>query len=133
MLPHQHRPNYSQKPVIVGMTNFIVRARVMAKKKVNKTQLIKEAMSAAPEATPKEIASTLEKYGITATYVSNVKGLMNAKPKKRGRPKGSPSKSVGRPAATIGSLDAAIKFVEQSGGLKSAKAAIETIERIKGL
>ena len=105
----------------------------MARKKVNKTQLIKEAMSATPEATPKEIAATLKKYGITATYVSNVKGMMNAKPKKRGRPKGSPSKSVGRPAATTDTLDAALKFVEQCGGLKAAKAAIEKIERIKSL
>ena len=105
----------------------------MAKKKVNKTQLIKEAMTAAPEATSREIAATLQKYDVTAAYVSNVKGMINAKPKKRGRPKGSPSKSVGQPAKTTDSLDAAIKFVEQCGGLKAAKAAIEKIERIKSL
>ena len=70
----------------------------MAKRKVNKTQLIKEAMSAMPEATAKEIAETLKKHDITATYVSNIKASMNAKPKKPGRPKGSASKSVGRPA-----------------------------------
>ena len=105
----------------------------MVKKKVNKTKLIKEAMEAAPEATPKQIAETLQKYDITATYVSNVKGNMNAKRKKRRGRKGSPGKSVGRPAATTDSLDAAIKFVEQSGGLKAAKAAIDKIERIKGL
>jgi len=105
----------------------------MAKKKFNKTQLIKEAMSASPEATPKEIAETLKKYGVTATYVSNVKGMMNAKPKKRRRRKGSPSTNVGRPVATTDALDAAIKFVEQCGGLKAAKAAIEKIERIKSL
>lgn len=104
----------------------------MAKKKVNKTQLIKEAMSAAPEATPKEIAATLKKYGITATYVSNVKSSLNAKPKKRRR-KGLANKSAGRTAATTDTLDAAIKFVEQCGGLKAAKAAIEKIERIKSL
>ena len=105
----------------------------MVKKKVNKTKLIKEAMVAAPDATPKQIAETLQKYDITATYVSNVKGNMNVKRKKRRRRKGSLSKSVGRPAATADSLDAAIKFVEQSGGLKAAKAAIDKIERIKGL
>jgi CBS domain-containing protein len=105
----------------------------MAKKKFNKTQLIKEAVSASPEATPKEIAETLKKYDITATYVSNVKGIMKAKPKKRRRPKGSPSQSVVRTAAITDTLDAAIKFVEQCGGLKAAKAAIEKIERIKSL
>ena len=106
---------------------------VMAKKKINKTQLIKEAIAEVPDATPKDIAAALKKYGITATYVSNVKSTMTSKPKKRGRPKGSTSKSVGRPAKSTDSLDAAIKFVEQSGGLKSAKAAIEKIERIKSL
>jgi hypothetical protein len=105
----------------------------MANKKVNKTELIKEAISAAPEAKPKEIAATLKKHDITATYVSNVKAKLSAKPRRRGRPKGSPGKSVGRPAATTDNLDAAIKFVEQSGGLKAAKAAIEKIDRIKSL
>jgi CBS domain-containing protein len=114
----------------VGITPF-VRELVMAKKKVNKTQLIKEAITATPEAAPKEIAETLKKHGITATYVSNVKGKLNAKPKKRRR-KGA-AKSPGRPAATADTLDAAVKFVEQSGGLKAAKAAIEKIERIKSL
>ena len=106
---------------------------VMAKKKINKTQLIKEAIAEVPDATPKDIAAALKKYGITATYVSNVKSTMKAKPKKRGRPKGSTSKSVGRPAKSSDSLDVAIKFVEQSGGLKAAKAAIEKIEKIKSL
>ncbi|MBI2480492.1 MAG: hypothetical protein HYV60_18255 [Planctomycetia bacterium] len=105
----------------------------MAKKKVNKAHLIKEAMSATPEAKPKEIAEALKEYGVTATYVSNIKGLMNAKRKKRRRRKGSTSKRVGRPAATTDTLDAAIKFVEQCGGLKAARVAIEKIERIKSL
>ncbi|MEO8497406.1 MAG: hypothetical protein ABI614_20235 [Planctomycetota bacterium] len=102
-------------------------------KKVNKTKLIKQALSDTPEATPTEIAAALKEYGVTATYVSNVKSMMNAKPKKRGRPKGSTNKGVDRPAKPADSLDAAIAFVEQSGGLKAAKAAMEQIERIKSL
>jgi hypothetical protein len=105
----------------------------MAKKKVNKTQMIKQALSDTPEASPKEIAAALKKHGVTAGYVSSIKTQMNTKPKERRRPKGSTSKSVGRPATTTDSLDAAIKFIEQSGGLEAAKAAIEKIERIKNL
>ena len=105
----------------------------MAKKKVNKTQKIKDAIAAAPTATTKEIAESLKRYGVTATYVSNVKTAMKKKPKKQGRPKGTVSKSVGQPAAATDTLDAAIKFVEQCGGLKAAKAAMEKIERIKNL
>ena len=105
----------------------------MAKKKINKTKLIEEALSATPEATPKEIADRLKAYGVTATYVSNIKSALNAKSKEGGRPTNATGKSVGRPANSSDSLDAAIKFVEQSGGLKGAKAAIEKIERIKNL
>ena len=104
----------------------------MAKKTVSKTQRIKQALSDTPEASPKEIAAALKKYGVSASYVSNIKTTMNAKPKKR-RPKGSTRKSVGRPATITDPLDAAIKFIEQSGGLKAAKIAMEKIERIKSL
>jgi hypothetical protein len=41
-----------------------------------------------------------------------------------------------RTAATsqnAGSLEAAIQFVQAAGGLAQAKAALETIERIRGL
>ncbi|HUG68910.1 MAG TPA: hypothetical protein VMM76_14270 [Pirellulaceae bacterium] len=105
----------------------------MAKRKINKTQLIKDAIVATPEAKPKEIAAKLKKYGITATYVSNVKGKMDLNAEMQSGATASTGNTVGRPATATNSLDAAIKFVEQSGGLKAAKAAIEKIERIKSL
>jgi len=105
----------------------------MAKRKINKTQLIKDAIVSAPEAKPKEIAAKLKKYGITATYVSNVKGKMDLNAEMQSGATASTGNTVGRPATATNSLDAAIKFVEQSGGLKAAKAAIEKIERIKSL
>ena len=43
---------------------------------------------------------------------------------------------VPRPAAAprnAGSLEAAIQFVQAAGGLAQAKAALDTIERIRGL
>lgn len=112
----------------------------MAKKKVSKTELIKEALRETPDATPRDIANALKKHGVTATYVSNVKSTMNAKPKRRGRPPGTTKaakkttrKTAAPSVASSGSLDAAIKFVQQSGGLKAAKQAIEKIEQIKSL
>ena len=39
----------------------------------------------------------------------------------------------GRGAMDPGQLDAAINFVEQAGGFRAAKAALEKIERIKEL
>lgn len=105
----------------------------MAKRKVNKTQLIKNAIVAVPEAKPKEIAAKLKKHGITATYVSNVKSKLDLNAEMQRGATASTGAAVGRPATAVDSLDAAIKFVEQSGGLKAAKAAIEKIERIKSL
>ena len=105
----------------------------MAKRKINKTQLIKDAIVAAPEAKPKEIAAKLKKYGITATYVSNIKSKLDLNAEMQSGATASTGNTVGRPATAVDSLDAAIKFVEQSGGLKAAKAAIEKIERIKSL
>lgn len=57
-------------------------------------------------------------------------GAINVK--KKAAKKRATKKTVA-PAAKIDPLDSAIKFVEQSGGLKAAKAAIEKIERIKSL
>jgi hypothetical protein len=81
----------------------------------------------------KDIAAKLKKHGITATYVSNVKGKMDLNAEMQSGATASTGNTVGRPATATNSLDAAIKFIEQSGGLKAAKAAIEKIERIKSL
>ena len=50
--------------------------------------------------------------------------------KKASRKRATRSKA---PAKAVDPLNAAIKFVEQSGGFKAAKAAIDQIERIKNL
>ena len=39
----------------------------------------------------------------------------------------------GARGATAGSIDAAINFVEEAGGFRAARAALEKIERIKEL
>ncbi len=63
-------------------------------KKFNKTQLIKQALSDTPEAKPTEIAAALEKHGITATYVSNIKASMNAKPKNQADQRDQPARAL---------------------------------------
>lgn len=116
----------------------------MAKKTAtNKTKLIKEAMAANPEATPKEIADSLSKHGITAQYVSTVKFNMNKKAE--GRPVGKPGR---RPAtATIGSssgssigtssgsieysdLVKAKGLADQMGGVQKAKAVLDALNEL---
>ena len=54
----------------------------MAKKrKVNKSQAVRDFMAANPAAAPKEVSETLTKQGVAVSpnYVSTVKGQMNAK------------------------------------------------------
>jgi hypothetical protein len=42
-------------------------------KKVTKTTRVRDYLAAHPDASPKEAATKLRKYGITATYISNIK------------------------------------------------------------
>jgi hypothetical protein len=114
----------------------------MAKKSaINKTKLIKDAMAANPEATPKEIADSLSKHGISAQYVSTVKFNMNKK--SDGRPVGKPGR---RPAtASIGSagkstssssgieysdLVKAKSLADQMGGVQKAKAVLDALNEL---
>ena len=53
-------------------------------------------------------------------------------PKRRASKSMAPAKKRGA-SKPVDSLEIAIKFVEQTGGLKAAKAALEEIERIKQL
>jgi hypothetical protein len=110
------------------------------KRTINKSQIVRDALAKNPEASPKEIAAKLKAQGITAQYVSVVKS--NSKAKKAGKKSGAkktvakkkPGRKPGRKAAsTTSSLDATIEFIEASGGIDAAKAAIAQIERIKSL
>lgn len=103
---------------------------------VNKTALIKEALSQNSGASPKEVAAKVG-HGVTAKYVSTIKTNMRnsrkkAVKKKLGRPKGS-KRAASKAASATGALAPAIAFIEAAGSLDAAKQQIETIERIKRL
>lgn len=108
----------------------------MAKKTAtNKTKLIKDAMAENPEATPKEIADSLSKHGISAQYVSTVKFNMNKKAE--GRPVGKPGRRPG--TASIGSSSSQIEYsdlmkakglADQMGGVQKAKAVLDALSEL---
>ncbi len=102
----------------------------MAKKKVNKAQLIKDAMAANPKASPIEIAKSLKKHGITADYVSNVKSTASPKKKKRGRPAAKKSTTTSD-KISLGDLVKAKKLADELGGVDKAKSLLDAVAKLR--
>lgn len=103
----------------------------MAKRKVNKTELVKAELEKNPGAKPAAIAATLKKYGISAAYVSTIKsnlgGKSDAKKKKPGRPKGS---KAGVERVAVNDLVKAKKLADELGGVEKAKALLDAVGRL---
>jgi hypothetical protein len=98
---------------------------------VNKSQAIRDALSAHPDKSPSEIAVMLVGKGlnVNAQYVSTIKSAAKAKGRggrvvRRRKP--------GRPTHDgLGPIGAALKFINEAGGLQAAKHALETVEEIR--
>ena len=101
----------------------------MAKKKVNKAQLIKDALAATPDASPAEIAKSLKKHGITAAYVSNIKSTAQPK-KKRGRPAGKKA-GTSSDKVSLGQLVKAKKLADALGGVDKAKGLLDAVAKLR--
>jgi predicted transcriptional regulator len=102
-------------------------AKKQAKKQVNKTQLIKDAMVKNPNASPAEIAKGLSKHGITAQYVSVVKSNLK-KGKKTTKRKGTGKKKEA--AFTVSELVKAGKLAEELGGVEKAKEVLDVLGKL---
>ncbi len=102
----------------------------MAKEKLNKSQLIREALSANKKKTPAEIAAILnEKHGLklSGQYVSTIKS--NAAKKRRG---GRKSRASGA-GNGFGAMGTALEFIKAAGGIKEAQETLSAIEQISGV
>ncbi len=100
----------------------------MAKKTVNKAQLIKDALAADPKATPVEIAKSLKKHGITANYVSNVKSVGSPKKKKK---RGRPAATTSSDKVSLGDLVRAKKLADGLGGVDKAKSLLDAVAKLR--
>jgi len=104
----------------------------MAKSKretANKSQAIRDALTAHPEKSPLEIAEALKAKGldVNAQYVSTIKS--NAKAKRR---KSVVRRRLGRSGGdSMGAMGAALAFIRAAGGLQEAKQALETVDEIR--
>ncbi len=135
----------------------------MAKRKGgdNKSEAIRQILTADPKAKPKKIKEELEAKGLTAStaFISTIKTKFlqeggkkspTGEAPRRGRPPGSGKKAAGRPRGrppgsgskaapkTSGgsiSFDGLLKvkdLVNQLGGLDKAKEALAALEQIVG-
>ena len=110
----------------------------MAKRsKMNKSQLIRDALAANPRKSPSEISVILKAEGLVVKpqYVSTIKA--NWKKARRRSPgltmRGTARRTgagVGSNGAAFGAIREALAFVKAAGGIESAKSILATIEEV---
>ena len=99
-----------------------------------KTAAIKAALKANPTRTVKEIAELLKEQGFetTANYVGGVKAAMKAKKRKKAAaaPVAEAGPVVPKDAVSVGLLVKAKKLVQELGGVKEAKTALNALSQL---
>jgi len=100
----------------------------MAKRKVNKTQAVKEYLKAHPKAKIPEVAEALTKAGIkiTAKHVATIKTKM----KKTRR---AVKKVVAKTGVGIPEIKAALALLKVAGSIAAANQALAAAQEIKEL
>ena len=108
----------------------------MAKRKVNKSQAIREMIESmgGQDAAPKAVVEALAGKGLKVAtgLVSNIKFAMKKgkKGRKRGRPPGRKPSANGV-AISLGNLLAAKKLVEQLGSIEAAASAVAVLAKLQ--
>ena len=97
-----------------------------------KTAAIKAALKANPNRGPKEIAELLREQGFetTANYVGGVKAAMKAKKRKKVAEASEAGPVVPKDAVSVGLLVKAKKLVQELGGVKEAKTALNALAQL---
>jgi hypothetical protein len=104
---------------------------------VNKTAAIKAALKANAKSTPKEISEMLQAQGLDVSpgYVSTIKTNMKAKNKKAKKAAAAPASEAAGPvvpkdAVSVGLLVKAKKLVQELGGVKEARTALNALAQL---
>lgn len=104
------------------------------KKKVNKTQAIKDALESSSSGSPSEIAESLTKSGIkvSAAYVSTVKSDMRRQARKgKSSKRGSAKSGATGDLVSIANLLEARKFADRIGGIAEARHLLEALKKLE--
>ena len=108
------------------------KAAVSSRKKVNKSQAIRDYRAKHPKAGPTEISKALTKQGIKVSpaHVSNV-APKSAKKKRTAKVGQRKAKMIADgESVRVADLLAAQRFVESVGGMESAKTLLSAIEKL---
>jgi len=100
----------------------------MARRKINKSEVIRDLLALHPEKAPLELAAIIKaEHGVAvpAGYVSTIKSNLKNKGKK-GRRKAMKAGGAG----PVSEISAAVELVRAAGSLAEARRALETIEEI---
>ena len=109
----------------------------MAKRKVNKTQAVKDFLAENPDAATNDVVAAMKAKGIvvSANYVStiksSVKGKGKGKKKVAAKKKGAPKKQEATDdKILLSALKEAKKLAERLGGIEEAKQAISALAQL---
>ena len=99
------------------------------KRKVNKTQLVKDYLAENPAAPPKDVAAALKGQGVSVTpaYVSTIKSSMKAKPRKKVARK---KRAATGDKISLSALLEAKKLAAKLGSVEKAKGAITALSQL---
>lgn len=101
--------------------------------KKTKAYRVRKYMAENPTSQPREVAQALEKFGITAQYVSLVKHKDRQRTEEgnsSGVEETQPTKQGHGHDAALSKIISAAAFVRECGGVKEAHAAIEAAAQI---
>ena len=100
----------------------------MAKRKLNRSQAIRDELAKHPKAGPSGIVQLLAARGIEVSpvLVSNVKARLRGGPKCPGR-RGRPPKAE----LAVGHLVAAANFARQVGSVEQAVTLLDTLQKLR--
>ena len=116
------------------------------KKKISKSERIRQYMRQYPEARNKDISAALAQHGVTAADVGNVKTQLKQKAAKE-RQAASTTATRETSTAAIGTgpqtgsdatigmdvLEAGVEFIRKAGGINEAQYTLTLIRRIRSL
>ena len=108
----------------------------MAKRKVNKSQKIRDYLAEHPGDGPTAVANALKRYGVSVALVSAIKSKGKTGGRKRRKAKATKRRSVrgrkgqSRRAGRVEPVVAAAELIRVCGGIDEAKAALDAAGRV---
>lgn len=104
----------------------------MAKRKVNKTQAVKDFLAENPDAATNDVVAAMKKQRITvgANYVSTIRSKGKGKKKVAAKKKAAPTKKAADDKISLSALKEAKKLAATLGGIEQAKEAISALAQL---